>query len=117
MFEVSNRSEESWGPLANVDDKTFNKLINGRHPKDAIKAHLKKQKKLKTYKVSFVKQLVSDQYEVQAESDWDVSSKAREFFNENKETIEFAPKTKSDWDLKTGAATDYDQISYVKVRT
>lgn len=117
MIEVKSRSEESWGPLAKIDDKTFNKLLNQPEAKSAIKAHLKKQKKMKTYKVTFIKQLVSDQFEVQAESDWDVGSKAREFFKENKETIEFKLKAKSDWDLKAGTAVDYDQMQYSKVRT
>lgn len=116
MFSVMNRSEESWGPLAKVDDKSFNKLINLIDAKTKIKDHLKKQKKMKTYKVTFIKQLVSDQFEIQAESDWDVGSKAREFFKENKETIEFKPKAKSDWDLKNGTAVDYDQMQYSKVR-
>lgn len=117
MFEVINRSEEAWGPLAKVDEKTFNKIISELDAKTKIKDHLKKQKKLKTYKVTFIKQLVTDQFEIQAESDWDVGSAAREFFKENKETIEFKLKPKSSWELKAGTAVDYDQIQHVKVRT
>jgi len=113
MFEVINRSEESWGPLANMDDKTFNKLINGTHPKAAIKKHLKKQKKMKKYKVHFIKETHSEYFEIEAENEYDVSSKAREFFKENHETIGFEEKQRGKW---AGEYAGYDKISYVKVR-
>jgi len=114
MFEVMNRSEEAWGPLAKCDDKTFTKLINQLDAKTKIKDHLKKQKKLKTYKVSFTKQWHSDQFEVQAESDWDVSSVAAQYFRENEDKIGFKEQPRSKW---AGEYKGYDTISYVKVRT
>jgi len=114
MFEVTNRSEESWGPLAKCDIKTFNKLINSVHAKDDIKAFVKKQKKLKTYKVSFTKQWHSDQFEVQAESDWDVSAVAAQYFRENEDKIGFKEQLRGKW---AGDYKGYDTISYVKVRT
>jgi len=113
--EVRNRSIESWGPLAGTDEKTFNKVINGRDAKNNLKSLIKKQKKLKTYKVTFIKQLVSDQFEVQAETDYDVSSQARLFFNENKDNIKFSEKTLTVWESKYH--NGYDQISYVKVKS
>lgn len=113
MFEVTNRSEESWGPLANIDDKTFDKLINGRHPKAAIKEHLKKQKKMKKYKVHFIKETHSEYFEIEAENEWDVTSQARVFFKENHETIDFKAKPIGKW---AGEYAGYDKISYVKVR-
>ena len=117
MIEVRNRSEESWGPLANVDQKVFDKLMSKPNARDEVKSFVKKQKKLKNFKVTFIKQFVSEQFVIQAESEYDVSSKAREFFKENKDTIEFAPKVKSTWDMKTGVAVEYDQISSVRVFT
>lgn len=113
MFEVANRSEESWGPLAKCDDKTFNKMINQLDAKTKIKDHLKKQKKLKTYKVSFIKELETDQVELQAESDWEIGSVAAAYFKENEDKIGFKERARSKWSDNTG----YDSISYVKVRT
>ena len=114
MFEVIHRSEEAWGPLAKCDDKTFDMLINQPNAKTMIKDHLKKQKKLKTYKVSFIKQWHSGQFEVQAESDWDVSSVAAQYFKENQDKIGFKEQPRSKW---AGEYKGYDTISYVKVRT
>lgn len=50
MIEVVNRSEESWGPMAKLDDNQFKKLINTRNSetRNVIKEELKRQKKLKT---------------------------------------------------------------------
>lgn len=115
MIEVKSRSEESWGPLAKCDDTVFQRLIDGRQAKDAIKEHLKQQKKLKTYKVTFIKQLVSEQFEIQAESDYAVSSAAREFFKNHQHSIDFKLKPKSSWGKRAGTESDYDSISYVKV--
>lgn len=114
MFEVMNRSEESWGPLAKVDQKVFDKLLSKSNARDEVKSFLKKQKKLKTYKVSFKKEWYSDQFELQAESDWEIGSVAREYFKQNREKIGFKERERGKW------ATDYagyDSISYVKVRS
>lgn len=113
MFEVINRSEESWGPLAKCDDKTFTKLISELDAKTKIKDHLKKQKKLKKYKVSFIKELVSDEFEIMAESDYDVSSAARQYFKENKDAIDFKMKPVGKW---AGEYEGYDRLRYVKAR-
>ena len=114
MFSVMNRSEESWGPLAKCDDKTFSKLINQLDAKAKIKDHLRKQKKLKTYKVSFIRQLETDQFEVQAEDDYSVSSAARELFRESKDSMEFKMKPAGKW---AGDYEGYDRLRYVKVRS
>ena len=112
MFEVKNRSEESWGPLAKCDDKMFTKLINGLDAKTKIKDHLKKQKKLKTYKVSFKKEWTSDQFEILAESDWDIGAAARAYFKANEEKIGFRENPRTKW---AADYDGYDSISYVKV--
>ena len=114
MFEVKSRSVETWGELANCKEEVFNKLINTIHAKDAIKQHLKQQKKLKKYKVHFIKESHSDYFEIEAENEYDVSSKAREFFRQNHETIEFKTKPRSKW---AGEYEGYDKLSYVKVRS
>lgn len=113
MIEVTNRSEESWGPLANCGDREFAKLINQFDAKSKIKDHIKKQKKLKTYKVTFEKRWRSDQFEIQAESDWDIGSAARAFFKENADKIGFKEQPRSMW---AGGYDGYDAISYVKVK-
>ena len=112
MFEVANRSEESWGPLAKCDDKTFSRLINQLDAKAKIKDHLKKQKKLKKYKIYFIKELRSDSFEIMAEDEYDVSSKAKQFFKENENTIGFVEKPRGKW---AGDYAGYDKLSYVKV--
>lgn len=116
MIEVKNRSVESWGPLADCDDKMFNVLINERREraKDHIKVYLKRQKKLKKYKVAFIKELVSDDYEILAEDEYGVSSAARLFFKENKDSIEFKMKPTSKW---AGDNEGYERLRYTKVRT
>jgi hypothetical protein len=114
IIEVKNRSAESWGPLADLDQKVFNNLLNKHNARDQIKNFIKKQKKLKTYKVSFKKVWESDQFELQAENDWDVSSVAREYFKQNHDKIDFKEKVRGKWD---GDYEGYDQISYVKVRS
>ena len=85
MIEVKSRSAESWGPLSSdkCSDMLFKQIINS-HPgetKDTIKNHIKKQKKLKTFKVSFKKEWYSDQFELQAEDEWHVSIVAREYLS------------------------------------
>ena len=117
MFEVQSRSEESWGPLAKMGEADFNQLINSRKvasTKERIKNYVKKQKKLKTYKVSFKKEWLSDQFEIQAEDDWSIGSAARVFFKENADTIGFKEKPRGKW---ADDYAGYDSISYVKVRT
>jgi hypothetical protein len=114
MFEVVNRSEESWGPLAKCDDKTFTKLINGRHAKDEIKAFVKKQKKLKTYKVTFKKVWNSDTFEIQAEDDYSLSTAAKQYFKQNEQSIGFREQTRNQW---ADGYAGYDTFSYTKVRT
>lgn len=115
MIEVKSRSEESWGPLANCDDKLFNAMVNERREpaKEHIKVYLKRQKKLKKYKVSFIKELVSDEFEIMAESDYDVSSAARRFFKENKDAIDFKMKPVGKW---AGEYEGYDRLRYGKAR-
>ena len=113
MIEVKNRTEESWGPLAKCDDKTFNRLINTLDAKTKIKDHIKKQKKLKTYKVTFEKRWKSEQFEIQAESDWDIGSAARAYFKEHGDKIGFKEQDRSKW---AGGYDGYDAISYVKVK-
>ena len=81
--------------------------------KTKIKDHLKKQKKLKTYKVSFIRELETDQFEVQAIDDYNVSSAARELFRENKDSMEFKMKPVGKW---AGDYEGYDRLRYVKVR-
>jgi hypothetical protein len=116
MLNVKNRSQESWGPLASVDDQLFNQILDNRrsNTKELIKTEVKKIKKLKTYKVSFRKEWVSDQYEIKAESEYDLSMKAREFFKNNADSIGFKERSQGKW------VTDYkgyDSFSYVKVRS
>ncbi len=114
MFEVKSRSEESWGPLAKCGDREFTKLINQLDAKTKIKDHLKKQKKLKTYKVSFIRELETDQFEVQAPDDYSVSSVARQLFRESKDSMEFKMKPAGKW---AGDYEGYDRLRYVKVRS
>lgn len=114
MFEVKNRSVESWGPLATVDQEHFDKLLTKLNARDKIKDLVKKQKKLKTYKVTFTKEWRSDQFELQAEGDWEVSAVAAEFFKNNFDKIGFKEKPRVHW---AGEYKGYDTISYVKART
>ena len=117
MIEVKNRSEASWGPLANCDDTQFQSLVNQSHiasTKEHIKGFIKQQKKLKKFKVKFIKELVSDEFEMMAESEYDVGVIARNFFNENKDTIDFKMKPLGKW---SGDNVGYDRLSYVKIRT
>lgn len=114
MFEVKSRSEESWGPLAKCGDREFASLINKIDAKNEIKSFVKKQKKLKTYKVSFKKEWRSDQFELQAESDWEIGAVADQFFKENQNKIGFKEQPRGKW---AGDYKGYDSISYVKVRS
>jgi hypothetical protein len=116
MLNVKNRSPESWGPLAAFPENRFNQIIENRrgNTKQLIKEELKKAKKLKTYKVSFIKEWRSDQFELQAESDYDVSAVAREYFKLNRDKIGFKEKRRASWE---GEPPGYDSISYVKVRS
>jgi len=114
MFEVKNRTVESWGPLAKVDQKVFERLLSKPNARDEVKNFIKKQKKLKTYKVTFKKEWHSDQFELEAESDWEINSVARAYFKANHDKIGFKEQLQSKWaDHYPG----YDSLSYVKVRT
>lgn len=57
MIEVANRTAESWGPLASLDEDRFDRILNNRRgsTKEIIKDEVKRIKKLKTYKVTFRK--------------------------------------------------------------
>lgn len=116
MIEVANRSAESWGPLASIDDDCFDRILNNRRgsTKEIIKDEVKRIKKLKTYKVTFKKHFCSDQFEIQAESDYGVSEAARKYFKENESKIGFVAKARSPW---ASSYPGYDSISYVKVRS
>lgn len=89
MIEVKNRSVESWGPFASMSDNNFKSLINDRTTMKTAKDMVKKQKKLKKYKVQFLKEWHSDTFEMEAEDDYSISSITRQFFKENHETIDF----------------------------
>lgn len=114
-LEVKNRSPESWGPLANVTEFRFNQILDNRKgsTKDLIKTEVKRAKKLKTYKVRFKKEWYSDQFELQAESDWEIGSVAREYFRQNRDKIGFKEQERGKW---AGDYEGYDGISYVKVK-
>lgn len=116
MFSVMNRSEESWGPLAKCNDYLFYTLINNHRSdtKQKIKDFVKQQKKLKTYRVQFIKESLSEEFEVQAESDYNVSSAARDFFKKNKDTITFKEREPSKW---AGGFEGFDKITWAKVRS
>ena len=116
MIEVKNRSPESWGPLASLPENHFNQIIGGRRgtTKDLIKEEVKRAKKLKTYKVTFKKEWYSDSFEIQAENEYDVGSKARQYFKENADKIGFKERSRGKWG---GDYAGYDSISYVKVRS
>jgi len=111
MFEVKNRSVESWGPLASVSESRFNHILNSR--RGSTKDMIKKAKKLKTYKITFKKVWHSDSFEIQAENDYNVSAKAREYFKENADSIGFKERARGKW---VGEYAGYDSISYVKVK-
>lgn len=114
LLNVKNRSPESWGPLASLPDNKFKDIINTRKwsTKERIKDELKRIKKLKTYKVTFKKVATSDQFEIQAESEWDVGTAAAAFFKSNSDQIEFKEQQTSIW---ADGYRGYDTISYVKV--
>jgi hypothetical protein len=112
MFEVKNRSVESWGPLAAISESKFNHILNSR--RGSTKDMIKKAKKLKTYKITFKKVWYSDSFQIQAENDYDVSAKAREYFKENADSIGFKETPHSKW---AGDYAGYDSFSYVKVRS
>lgn len=108
IFEVKNRSVESWGPLADCDEATFVKLISYFDAKTNIKNHIKYKKKLKSYRVQFNKKITSDFFVVYALNDMDIGTKAKIYFNENKKDIEFK--------LKSDSMIGYDSISYVRIK-
>ena len=112
MFEVKNRSVESWGILANISESKFNHILNSRH--GSAKDLIKKQKKLKTYKVTFKKVWNSDSFEIQAADEWEVNGLAKQYFKQNEESIGFKEQARSQW---ADSYPGYDSISYVKVRS
>ena len=110
MIEVKNRSEESWGPLAKVGDKEFDRIINNR--KGNTKDLIKKVKKLKTYKVTFKKVWQSDYFEIQAKDDSNVLIAARAYFKANEDKIGFKEQRDTKWDSYPG----YDTLSFTRVK-
>lgn len=112
MFEVKNRSVESWGPLANISESKFNHILNSRP--GAAKEIIKKIKKLKTYKVTFKKVWNSDTFEIQAEDDYSLSTAAKQYFKQNEQSIGFREQTRNQW---ADGYAGYDTFSYTKVRT
>ena len=115
MIEVKSRSAEAWGPLAELSDQEFFKLVNGNNngkTKESLKKCLAQKKKLKKYKVQFIQQLMSDPFVIEAENEYDVRSAARDFFKKNADQITFKTKPVGKW---AGDYSGYDQISYVKV--
>lgn len=117
MFKVKNRSEEAWGPLADhkCSDIQFIQLISSTTgtTKTEIKNYIARQKRLKKYKVTFIRELHSDPIEVMSDSEYGVSNRARDYFLENKENIEFKLKPVP---RSNAGNAGYDRISYVKVR-
>ena len=115
LLNVKSRSPESWGPLASIDEDRFDRILNNRRgsTKEIIKDEVKRVKKLKTYKVTFEKRWKSDQFEIQAESDWDISSAARAYFKEHGDEIGFKEQERGKW---ADSYSGYDAISYVKVK-
>ena len=104
---MKNRSVEAWGPLAKLTDTEFDRIIN--NCKGNTKYLVKQQKKLKAYNVTFTKEWKSDQYEIMAENEYDVSSKARQFFKDNADTIGFKETPRGKW---ADDYAGYDRIYY-----
>lgn len=111
MFEVANRSKESWGLLAHCSDREFDSIINNR--KGNTKDLIKKRKKLKVYKVTFLKEWHTDQVELEAESDWDIGYVAANFFKDNEDKMGFKEKPRTKW---ADGYKGYDSIRYVQVK-
>lgn len=113
MFQVKSRSAESWGPLAECKEDVFQKLLNSQNSKEAIKTHVKKQKKMKKYNVRYTKQWQSvDSFEIEAEDEYSLIAAARNFFNQNETSIGFKEKKRNKW---ADSYAGYDTLSYVKV--
>ena len=110
LFEVKNRSPESWGPLASLSESKFNQILNSRP--GSAKDMIKKIKKLKTYKVTFKKVWISDTVEIQAETEYGVQTAAKQYFKQNAESIEFKEQARNQW---ADGYAGYDLISYVRV--
>ena len=111
MIEVKTRSEETWGPLAKVGDKEFDRIINNR--KGNTKDLIKKVKKLKTYKVQFKKVWLSDYFEIQAQDDYSVSTVAKQYFKQNEQSIGFKEQARNQW---ADGYAGYDTMSFTKVK-
>jgi hypothetical protein len=112
MFEVKSRSPEAWGPLAKCSDDVFNFTINGRtgNTKDLIKQNLAFQKKLKKYKIQFIKEWRSDMFEIEAVGDYEVGSKALEYFKNNADKIGFHELPRDE------SYKGYDKFTCLKVK-
>jgi len=109
IFAKINRSVESWGPLAKCSEEVFDQIINNRrgYTKDKIK-------KLKPYNVTFERRSYSESFEIMAEDDYDVGTKARAYYKENAAKIGFKEQQRSNW---ADGYAGYDNIRYSKVRT
>lgn len=112
MFETINRSVESWGPLAKCSEEVFDQIINNR--RGYTKDKIKKLKKLKTYKVTFERRSYSESFDIMAEDDYDVGTKARAYYKQNADKIGFKEQQRSNW---ADGYAGYDTIRYSKVRT
>lgn len=112
MFDIKRRSVEGWGPLAEdtCDDVTFASLVNRCDgiTKKTIKEHVARKKKLKKFRVNFIRNISSEDVIIEAESEYDVTNRATQFFRENRDTIKFQQPV--DW------PRGYDQLRYTKVR-
>lgn len=111
MIEVKNRSVESWGAFASMSDSNFTKLVNDRTTMKTAKEMAKRQKKMKKYKVTFIKEWYTDHVELEAEDDWSIGTVAEAYFKDNVDSIGFKEASK-DRQIYRG----YDRMSYVKVK-
>lgn len=109
MFEVKNRTVESWGPLADLDQEDFDKLLRGYCAGDSVKHFIKKQKSLKKFRVTFKKEWHSDKFILKAASESDLHSVARQYFTKNRDKIGFKEPHRGN------EYPGYDSLSYVKV--
>jgi predicted nucleic acid-binding protein len=91
LFEPISRSAEAWGPLADIPDRTFQRTLESRKgiTKKEISLLAATQKKKKPYKVQFVKEWRSAEYEILSESKDSVYKNAEYFFEQNKDHIGF----------------------------
>ena len=95
LFEPISRSTEAWGPLATLPDGKFQAALESRKgtTKKEISQLAATQKKKKPYKVQFVKEWRSAEYEIMSESKDSVYMDAADFFEQNKADIGFHDQT------------------------